>query len=68
MRRARSGGSPSAASRSRSAPTSTIGREYAVAAALGVSPAELLAVTHDAVRASFASAERRAALLAELGS
>jgi adenosine deaminase len=44
----------------------TIGREYAIAAALGFSPAELLAFTRNAVRASFASAERRAALLDEL--
>jgi adenosine deaminase len=44
----------------------TIGREYAVAAALGFSTAELLAFTRNAVRASFAPAEHRATLLAEL--
>lgn len=44
----------------------TIGREYAVAAALGFSRAELLGFTRNAVAASFAPAERRAALLAEL--
>ena len=44
----------------------TIGREYAIAAALGFSPAELLAVTRNSVRASFTSTERRAALLDEL--
>jgi hypothetical protein len=44
----------------------TIGREYAVAAALGFSPAELLAFTRNAVRASFGPAEHRATLLAEL--
>jgi hypothetical protein len=44
----------------------TIGREYAIAGALGFSPADLLAFTRNAVSASFTSAERRAALLAEL--
>jgi adenosine deaminase len=44
----------------------TIGREYAVAAALGFSHAELLGFTRNAVRASFTTAERRANLLAEL--
>jgi adenosine deaminase len=44
----------------------TIGREYAVVAALGFSPAELLAFTRNAVRASFAPAEDRATLLAKL--
>ena len=44
----------------------TIGREYAVAAALGFTPAELMAFTRNAVRASFAPTARRAALLAEL--
>jgi adenosine deaminase len=44
----------------------TIGREYAVAASLGCTPAELLEFTRNAIRASFAPAERRAALLAEL--
>jgi adenosine deaminase len=44
----------------------TIGREYAVAAALGFSPADLLTFTRAAVDASFAAVERRAALLHEL--
>jgi adenosine deaminase len=44
----------------------TVGREYAVAAALGFSPVELMALTRNAVAASFTSAERRTALLAEL--
>jgi adenosine deaminase len=44
----------------------TIGREYAVAAALGFSPADLLTFTRAAVDASFTSVERRAALLHEL--
>ncbi len=44
----------------------TIGREYGIAAALGFSPAELLDVTRDAVRASFTTVERRTELLAEL--
>ncbi|MGH2561301.1 MAG: hypothetical protein ACRDJH_19705 [Thermomicrobiales bacterium] len=44
----------------------TIGREYAIAAALGFSPADLLGFTRNAVRASFASEARRTALLAEL--
>jgi adenosine deaminase len=39
----------------------TIGREFAVAA-LDFSPAELLALTRNAIRASFASSERRRAL------
>jgi adenosine deaminase len=43
-----------------------IGREYALAAALGFSEEELLGFTHAAVRASFAPADRRAALLLEL--
>jgi adenosine deaminase len=43
-----------------------IGKEYAVAAALGFSPAELLAFTRNAVAASFGSEGRRAALLDEL--
>jgi hypothetical protein len=46
--------------------STTTGREYAVAAVLGLSPAELLAFTRNAVRASFAPAEDRANLLAEL--
>jgi adenosine deaminase len=44
----------------------TIGREYDVAAALGFSPHELLDLTRNAVRASFAPPARRAALLDEL--
>lgn len=44
----------------------TIGHEYAIAAALGFSASELLACTRNAVQASFTSAERRATLLAEL--
>lgn len=41
----------------------TIGREYAVAAALGFSRDDLLGFTENAVRASFTRAERREALL-----
>lgn len=44
----------------------SIGREYAVAAALGFSPAELLGFTRDAIRASFTSGERKTALLRAL--
>ena len=44
----------------------TIGREYAIAAALGFSPTELLAFTRNAIQASFTSAERRRALMAEV--
>jgi adenosine deaminase len=44
----------------------TIGREYAVAAALGFSPADLLAFTRNAVRACFAPAALRSSLLAAL--
>ena len=44
----------------------TIGREYALAAALGFSEEEFQGFTHAAVRASFAPADRRAALLLEL--
>lgn len=44
----------------------TIGREYAVAAALGFSPAELLGFTANAVRASFLPAEQKATLLADV--
>jgi adenosine deaminase len=44
----------------------TIGREYAIAAALDFTPAELLAFTRSAVQASFTTADRRAALLADL--
>lgn len=45
----------------------TIGREYAIAAGLGFSPAELLGFTRNAIRASFAPAARRAGLLREVG-
>jgi adenosine deaminase len=44
----------------------TIGREYAIAAALGFSLDELLGFTRSAVRAAFTTPERKAALLAEL--
>ncbi len=44
----------------------TIGREYAVAAALGFSPSELLEFTANAVQASFTSPERRHELMDEL--
>ncbi len=44
----------------------TIGREYAAAAALGFLVVDLLGFTRNAVRASFTSVERRHALLAEL--
>jgi hypothetical protein len=44
----------------------TIGREYAMAAALGFSPAELLGFASNAVRASFLPPECKAVLLAEL--
>jgi adenosine deaminase len=44
----------------------TIGREYAVAVALGFAPAELLGFTRNAVSAAFVPGERRAALLGEL--
>ncbi|MGH2533834.1 MAG: hypothetical protein ACRDJW_16200 [Thermomicrobiales bacterium] len=44
----------------------TIGREYAIAAALGFSPDELLGLTRNAVRASFMAPDRRDALIAEL--
>lgn len=44
----------------------TIGREYALAAALGFSLTDLRAFTANAVRASFTSPERRNALLTEL--
>jgi adenosine deaminase len=44
----------------------TIGREYAIAAALGFSPPELLEFTRNAVRASFTSHDRRAVLLDDL--
>ncbi|MEH2002216.1 MAG: hypothetical protein V7L00_26360 [Nostoc sp.] len=41
----------------------TIGREYTVAHALGFSPAELLAVTRNAIAVAFTSPERRNELL-----
>jgi adenosine deaminase len=44
----------------------TIGREYALAHALGFSPADLLGFTINAVRASFTPPARKAALLASL--
>jgi adenosine deaminase len=44
----------------------TIGREYAVAAALGFSPADLLGFTRNAVVASFVPKDRRQTLLSEL--
>lgn len=44
----------------------TIGREYAIAAALGFSAAELRGFTRSAIQASFATTPRRATLLAEL--
>lgn len=44
----------------------TIGREYAIAAALGFAPAELRGFTRNAIQASFTTATRRAMLLAEL--
>jgi adenosine deaminase len=44
----------------------TIGREYAIAHALGFSPAELLAFTRNAVQAAFTTSARREALLSEL--
>ena len=44
----------------------TIGREYAIAAALGFSPMELLGFTANAIRASFTPLARKQALLAEL--
>ena len=45
----------------------TIDREYAIAAALGFSPAELVTFTRTAVEASFTTPQRRAALLREVG-
>jgi len=44
----------------------TIGREYAIASALGFSPDDLLTFTRNAVAAAFTTSTRRAALLAEL--
>jgi adenosine deaminase len=46
----------------------TIGREYAIAAALGFSEEELLGFTRNGLRASFAPAARRDALLATIDS
>lgn len=45
----------------------TIGREYAIAAVLGWSAYDLIQCTRDAILASFTTAERRAALLEEVG-
>lgn len=45
----------------------TIGREYAVAAALGFAPVDLLGFTRNAILAAFTSADRRARLLSEIG-
>ena len=44
----------------------TIGREYAIVAALGFSVAELRGFSRDAIRAAFTTPERRAALLDEV--
>ena len=44
----------------------TIGREYAVAAALGFTTADLMAITRNALRACFAPAALRSSLLAAL--
>jgi predicted nucleic acid-binding protein len=44
----------------------TIGREYAIAAALGFSHRDLLGFTDHAIRAAFTTEERRAALLEEV--
>jgi adenosine deaminase len=44
----------------------TIGREYAIAHALGLAPAELIACTRSAVQAAFTTPARRQALLEEL--
>jgi adenosine deaminase len=44
----------------------TIGRDYAIAAALGFSTAELLAFTRNAIAASFTTTDRRAVLLEEI--
>jgi adenosine deaminase len=45
----------------------TIGREYAIAAALGFSPNDLLGFTRNAIGAAFTTSERRAALLSAAG-
>jgi adenosine deaminase len=44
----------------------SIGREYAIAAALGLSRPDLLKISQDAVRASFTTAKRKTALLWEI--
>ena len=44
----------------------TIGREYAIAHALGFSHAELLGFTRNAIRAAFIPDEERQKLLTEL--
>jgi len=44
----------------------TIGREYAIAAALGFSPAELVGFTRNAIAASFASEARREMLMRDV--
>lgn len=44
----------------------TIGREYAIGAALGLTAEELLSFTRNAIQAAFVSPIRRAALLQEL--
>ncbi|MAS35046.1 MAG: hypothetical protein CL610_13635 [Anaerolineaceae bacterium] len=44
----------------------TIGREYAIAHALGFSEADLLGFTRNAINAAFIAPDQRAALLAEL--
>ena len=44
----------------------TIGREYAIAAALGFSPSDLLKFTRNAIQASFTSTERRRTLMDEV--
>ena len=44
----------------------TIGREYAIARALGFTPVELLGMTHNAVRAAFTTSTRRQELLAHV--
>jgi adenosine deaminase len=43
----------------------TIGREYALAHALGFTPAELLGFTINAIRASFLPPQRKQLLLAQ---
>lgn len=44
----------------------TIGREYAIAAALGFTRSELLGFSRDAIRAAFTTPERRDAMLREV--